>query len=112
DVGYEGTEMAVFIASLGFNLAMAVILFLALGGRRLMNERVDPADAGEHAADRTGDELTTGGQPAPAGGTGGVATATRSVGVRRDHVLTLLAFAAVAATALAFDMDIGFVSIT
>jgi Na+/H+ antiporter NhaD/arsenite permease-like protein len=112
DVGYAGTEMAVFIASLGFNLAMAVILFFALGGRRLMNERVDPADAADHAADRIADNLPTGGQPAPAGGQGAVATVTQSVGVRRDHVLTLAAFAAVAVTALAFDMDIGFVSIT
>ncbi|MFD2794268.1 SLC13 family permease [Promicromonospora vindobonensis] len=112
DVGYEGTEMAVFIASLGFNLAMAIILFFALGGRRLMNERVDPADAADHAADRVVDNLPTGGQPAPAGGQVAVATVTQSTGVRRDHVLTLVAFAAVAVTALAFDMDIGFVSIT
>ena len=112
DVGYEGTEMAVFIASLGFNLAMAVILFLALGGRRLMSERVDPADAADHAGDRSVDDLSSGGTPAPAGGQGAVATVTRSVGVRRNHVLTLVAFAAVAVTALAYDQNIGFVSIT
>lgn len=113
DVGYEGTEMAVFIASLAFNLAMSVILFFALGGRRLMNERVDPADAAGHAGDGLVEGLHAGGQPVTGNGPGtSVATVTRGVGVRRDHVLTLFAFAAVAVTALAFDQNIGLVSIT
>ncbi|MDR7383071.1 SLC13 family permease [Promicromonospora iranensis] len=112
DVGYEGTEMAVFIASLAVNTAMAVILFLALGGRQLMQQRVDPAEASE-AADHVVDDLHTGGASVTASGQGaGVSTTTRGTGVRRDHVLTLVAFAAVATTALAFDMNIGFVSIT
>lgn len=112
DVGYEGTEMAVFIASLAINTAMAVILFLALGGRQLMQERVDPAEASE-AAGHVVDDLHTGGKSVTASGQGaGVSTTTRGTGVRRDHVLTLVAFAAVATTALAFDMNIGFVSIT
>jgi Na+/H+ antiporter NhaD/arsenite permease-like protein len=112
DVGYEGTEMAVFVASLAINTAMAVILFLALGGRQLMQERVDPAEASE-AAGHVVDDLHTGGTSVTASGQGaGVSTTTRGTGVRRDHVLTLLAFAAVATTALAFDMNIGFVSIT
>src|SRR5690606_11361230 len=51
EVGYEGTEMGVFLASLGVNIAMAVILFLALGGRQLVRERVDPAEASSHLAD-------------------------------------------------------------
>jgi Na+/H+ antiporter NhaD/arsenite permease-like protein len=109
DVGYEGTEMGVFIASLAINTAMAVILFLALGGRQLMRERVDPADAAGHVVD----DLHQGGQSVTVSGQGaGVSTTTRGVGVRRDHVLTLVAFAAVAVTALAFDQNIGFVSIT
>jgi Na+/H+ antiporter NhaD/arsenite permease-like protein len=109
DVGYEGTEMGVFIASLAINTAMAVILFLALGGRQLMRERVDPADAAGHVVD----DLHEGGQSVTVSGQGaGVSTTTRGVGVRRDHVLTLVAFAAVAVTALAFDQNIGFVSIT
>jgi Na+/H+ antiporter NhaD/arsenite permease-like protein len=112
DVGYEGTEMAVFVASLAINTAMAVILFLALGGRQLMQERVDPAEASE-AAGHVVDDLHTGGTSVTASGQGaGVSTTTRGTGVRRDHVLTLVAFASVATTALAFDMNIGFVSIT
>jgi Na+/H+ antiporter NhaD/arsenite permease-like protein len=109
DVGYEGTEMGVFVASLAINTAMAVILFLALGGRQLVHERVDPAEAAGHIAD----DLHTGGQSVIVSGQGaGVSTTTRALGVRRDHVLTLVAFAAVATTALAFDQNIGFVSIT
>ncbi|MFI6427198.1 SLC13 family permease [Promicromonospora sp. NPDC050880] len=109
EVGYEGTEMGVFLASLGINIAMAVVLFLALGGRQLMRERVDPAEASAHLAD----DLHAGGASVTVRGQGaGVSTTTRAVGVRRDHVLTLVAFAAVAVTALAFDQNIGFVSIT
>jgi Na+/H+ antiporter NhaD/arsenite permease-like protein len=112
DVGYEGTEMGVFIASLAVNTAMAVVLFLALGGRQLMRVRVDPADAAD-AAGHVVDDLHTGGTSVTASGQGAsVSTTTRGLGVRRDHVLTLAAFAAVATTALAFDMNIGFVSIT
>ncbi len=109
DVGYEGTEIAVFVASLAINTAMAVVLFLALGGRQLMRERVDPADAAGHIAD----DLHAGGESVTVSGQGaGVSTTTQALGVRRDHVLTLVAFAAVATTALAFDQNIGFVSIT
>lgn len=109
DVGYEGTEIAVFVASLAINTAMAVILFLALGGRQLMRERVDPAEAAGHITD----DLHIGGKSVTVSGQGaGVSTTTQALGVRRDHVLTLVAFAAVATTALAFDQNIGFVSIT
>ncbi|MFE7505860.1 SLC13 family permease [Promicromonospora sp. NPDC057488] len=108
-VGYEGTEMGVFIASLAINTAMAVVLFLVLGGRQLMHERVDPADASGHLVD----DLHAGGTSVTVSGQGaGVSTVTRGLGVRRDHVLTLVAFAAVAVTALAFEYNIGFVSIT
>ena len=109
DVGYEGTAVGVFVASLLINTAMAVVLFLVLGGRQLMRERVDPAEAAGHIAD----DLHTGGASVTVRGQGaGVSTTTRAVGVRRDHVLTLIAFVAVATTALAFDQNIGFVSIT
>jgi di/tricarboxylate transporter len=115
------SEMTVFLASLGVNLAMAVVLFFVLGGRRLMSQRAD-----EHG-DLPGGEGGEGAHGGGAGGTasssrpgaGGVATATltetrtrETLGVKRDQVLTLVAFAAVAVVALAFDKNIGFVSIT
>jgi di/tricarboxylate transporter len=108
------SEMTVFLASLGVNLLMAVVLFLVLGGRRLMHMRADDLD------DEMTDDLGDGGVSRSGGGTGaGAGTATmtatrtaQALGVRRDQVLTLVAFALVAVIALAFDKNIGFVAIT
>jgi di/tricarboxylate transporter len=104
-------EMTVFLTSLLFNTAIAVVLFLALGGRRLVSQRI--------VADEPGD-------PDPAGGAlgsgsvdprGGVATRTDGgtvVTPQRftDQVITLVAFALVAVVALAFERNIGFTAIT
>ncbi|GAB3879217.1 SLC13 family permease [Terrabacter terrigena] len=113
------SEMTVFLASLGVNLAMAVILFFVLGGRRLMSQRADEFGDIEGGAGTGGAGGTGGTAGAPHPGAGGVATATltrtrtsETLGVKRDQVLTLVAFAAVAVVALAFDKNIGFVSIT
>jgi di/tricarboxylate transporter len=108
------SEMTVFLASLGVNLLMAVVLFLVLGGRRLMHMRADDLD------DEMTDDLGDGGVSRSGGGSGaGAGTATmtatrtaQALGVRRDQVLTLVAFALVAVIALAFDKNIGFVAIT
>jgi di/tricarboxylate transporter len=118
------SEMTVFLASLGVNLFMAVVLFIVLGGRRLMSMRADDLDdLDEPMTDdvRDGGVSVTGGTSGTSGmsGTGGTGTmtATRTrtstaLGVKRDQVLTLVAFVAVALVALAFDKNIGFVSIT
>ncbi|MGH3370633.1 MAG: SLC13 family permease, partial [Nocardioidaceae bacterium] len=64
-------EMTIFLSSLFFNLAIAIVLFFALGGRELMSRRIDADEP----------EIDTGhpaGGTAPAGsGHGGVATQTR-----------------------------------
>ena len=107
------SEMTVFLASLGVNLLMAVVLFVVLGGRRLMHLRADDLDD-----DTIGDDVPGGGVTAGGAGSGGgtaTLTATRTtqaLGVKRDQVLTLVAFALVAVIALAFDKNIGFVAIT
>lgn len=107
------SEMTVFLASLGVNLLMAVVLFVVLGGRRLMHLRADDLDDDTIGADLPGGGVTAGG----AGSGGGTATltatrTTQALGVKRDQVLTLVAFALVAVIALAFDKNIGFVAIT
>lgn len=79
------SELTIFFASLVVNLVLAVILFLALGGRQLMSRRVDPAEA-------TDDD--------------------GSAGVPLTQWLTLAAFVGVAVVALAFDKNIGFAAIT
>ncbi|WP_020387134.1 SLC13 family permease [Kribbella catacumbae] len=116
------SELTVFLASLAVNLVMAAILFILLGGRKLMAQRADADDP-----DTLADHLHRGGATVPARGTGttaptGTQALVRHVGgsvsdtgalrVRRDQVLTLVAFVGVAVVALVFDKNIGFVSIT
>ena len=108
DAGLPSSEITIFVASLVVNLVMAGILFVLLGGRKLMGMRIDP-----DAPDTLGDDLHRGGATVPARGTGAsTATATEARGVKRDQVLTLLAFLGVAVVALVFDKNIGFVAIT
>jgi Na+/H+ antiporter NhaD/arsenite permease-like protein len=107
--GLPNSEITIFLASLFVNLALAVILFIALGGRALWSMRIDPEDD----ADTLSEDLHRGGAVVPARGLGTSApTGTQALGVRRDQVLTLVAFLAVALVALIFDKNIGFVSIT
>jgi Na+/H+ antiporter NhaD/arsenite permease-like protein len=112
DAGLPSSEIAVFLASLVINTIMAAILFVVLGGRQLMSHRVDPDDT-DAEPDHLTDDLHRGGRTIAARGTGATTmTGTRATGVRRDQVLTLLAFVLVAVIALIFDKNIGFVSIT
>jgi Na+/H+ antiporter NhaD/arsenite permease-like protein len=119
--GLGTTPLTIFFSSLAVNTVMAAILFVVLGGRTLLPVRMDaegelvhtgdggaavggPAGTGD--ADRrsaTGATPTTGAAPSEEPG---------ESGSTREHVLTLLAFAAVAVVALAFDKNIGFAAIT
>ena len=102
------SEVIIFLSSLFVNLILAAILFFALGGRSLMDQRLDPDDP-----DTLSEDLHRGGASISARGTGTTTqTRTQSLGVRRDQVLTLVAFAGVALIALVFDKNIGFVAIT
>ncbi|WP_309647024.1 SLC13 family permease [Nocardioides sp.] len=108
DAGLPTSELTVFLSSLVVNTIMAAILFVLLGGRELMSRRIDASEE-EHLTE----DLHRGGASVPARGTGATAlTGTQALGVRRDQVLTLVAFAAVALIALIFDKNIGFVAIT
>jgi di/tricarboxylate transporter len=115
DEGLESSPVTVFLGSLLFNIAIALVLFLLLGGRQLMGRKITveaPAAAGPDAEPEVRGH---GASPGPA--VGGperddgdtVLTAQR---VTFDQVLTLLGLATVAVLALVFDLDIGFVSIT
>ena len=108
DAGLPASEMTVFLSSLVVNLVMAAVLFVLLGGRRLMGLRIDP-----DAPDTLSEDLEQGGPSVDARGFGtSTATTTRAGGIRTEQVLTLLAFVGVAVIALVFDRDIGFVAIT
>jgi di/tricarboxylate transporter len=89
------SEITIFLSSLVINTILAAILFFVLGGRELMSRRIDPAE-----------------EEAAATGTGGGTDMAVDTGVRRDQVLTLLAFVGVALVSLILDKNIGFVAIT
>jgi di/tricarboxylate transporter len=120
DEGLQSSPVTVFLASLLFNIAIGVVLFLVLGGRQLLGRRITveaPADPG-HGNDGDGTTEVQGHGAAPGPAVGGpdpadddhtVLTAQR---VTFDQVLTLVGLATVAVLALVFDLDIGFVSIT
>jgi Na+/H+ antiporter NhaD/arsenite permease-like protein len=108
DAGLPNSEITIFVASLVVNAILAVILFVALGGRKLIGRRVDADDAG---LSETGDD-----QPRGSGGAGGgvdtTAPTTTATGLQLQQILTIVAFLGVATVALAFDKNIGFVAIT
>jgi di/tricarboxylate transporter len=106
--GLPSSELTIFFASLVVNILLAVVLFVALGGRQLMSLRIDPSDP-----DTVEEDLHRGGRTVDMRGYGtATTTGTQALGVRHDQVLTLLAFVGVAVIALVFDKNIGFVSIT
>ena len=58
DAGLPTSELTIFFASLVVNTVMAAILFVLLGGRKLLSARIDPAEAaargGREGAGRRG----------------------------------------------------------
>jgi di/tricarboxylate transporter len=129
--GLPLSEITTFLASFGVNLAVAVLLFLALGGRKLLQARAAaPAAAdippvqiampqsgpqifGDSEAEALSEEirLETGQKPSrsimesPVDG-----SATPEGGLYQ--IVTLLGLVALAVLVLAFNLDIGFVAIT
>ncbi len=129
--GLPLSEITTFPASFGVNLAVAVLLFLALGGRTLLHARAAAAAAtnippvqiampqsgpqifGDSEAEALSEEirLETGQKPSrsimesPVDG-----SATPEGGLYQ--IVTLLGLVALAILVLAFNLDIGFVAIT
>jgi di/tricarboxylate transporter len=121
DEGLESRPLTVFLGSLFFNLAIALVLFLVLGGRQLMGRRIAvaapvAAGAGRDDGD-AGDTEVRGHGAAPGPAVGGPdreddGTVLAAQRVTVDQVFTLIGLGTVAVLALVFDLDIGFVSIT
>jgi len=121
-------EGAIFFTSLVINLAIAIALFFALGGRQLMSRRAVPDESGDAHEDVAGGTVaggasgstTTATSPASAGSLTSTRSAPADTRVdeplarRRlaDQIITLVAFVAVAFVALVFDRNIGFAAIT
>ena len=129
--GLPLSEITTFLASFGVNLAVAVLLFLALGGRKLLQAR-DAAPAavnvppvqiampqsgpqifGDSEAEALSEEirLETGQKPSRSIMESSVEEpATPEGGLYQ--IVTLLGLVALAVLVLAFNLDIGFVAIT
>ncbi|MGW9381571.1 SLC13 family permease [Streptomyces albidoflavus] len=111
--GLPGSPVALFLASLFANLAIAALLFVALGGLRLRGR--DLGDLGDEGA-KEGD----GGS----GGTGGTVTGTRTRTRTRTtpdadllrltpaRIATLVGLVALVVAVLIFDLDAGLTAIT
>ena len=111
------SETGLFLASLFVNLAIAVVLFLALGGRELVSRRIDPDETVEEELGGVGGSTTatrtgTGTRAKPGTDTRTEPGTETTTGVQADQIVTLVAFLVVAVIALAFDRNIGFAAIT
>jgi di/tricarboxylate transporter len=114
EAGLPDSSIQVFLGSLFFNLAIALVLFVVLGGRKLLGRKVAavPLERVEHAH---GTEVRGhGAAPGPAVGGDDDEHIHPDVAqpVRFEQILTLIGLAVVAVLALVFDLDIGFVSIS
>jgi di/tricarboxylate transporter len=114
DEGLPDSSIQVFLGSLFFNLAIALVLFFVLGGRKLLGRKVEavPLEHVEHAHGTT--VRGHGAAPGPAVGGDDDEHIHPEVArpVTLQQVLTLIGLVVVAVLALVFDLDIGLVAIT
>ncbi|MEU2592035.1 SLC13 family permease [Streptomyces albidoflavus] len=113
--GLPGSPIALFLASLFANLAIAALLFVALGGLRLRGR--DLGDLGDEEAKEAKEAKEGAGG---SGGTGGTVTGTRArttpdAGLLRltpARIATLVGLVALVVAVLVFDLDAGLTAIT
>lgn len=103
----ESSPITLFLGSLGFNLAVSVVIFFVLGGRALLGRRESVSPDTERPETRSDAERVS-----ERGGSAGTTTSTtvRRAGV--EQVLTVVGLVALAVAALVFDLDVGLVAIT
>jgi Na+/H+ antiporter NhaD/arsenite permease-like protein len=113
DEGLPDASLQVFLGSLFFNLAIALVLFFVLGGRKLIGRKVDTHAAVAAGSGADSDTEVRGhGTAAGSDVDAEPAAADRPQKVTADQILTLVGLVVVAVLALVFDLDIGFVAIT
>ncbi|MGQ1836917.1 SLC13 family permease [Kocuria turfanensis] len=128
--GLDVSPTAVFLSSLVFNLLIAVVLFLALGGRGLVSARAEDfveraAEArlsrSKVAAGHVGDKDVAfkgfgSGMYGPRDPAGSSAPPAATGGEGREslvpQVATIIGLVVLAVVALGFGVDVGFVAIT
>lgn len=125
------SPMAIFLASFFFNLVIALVLFVVLGGNKLLSSRTGrlieqaaetrmKVSVGARAAGVTLQGSGSDISPASVSAKGSSpdsstdSTATTSAGARATvpQLVTVLGLAALAVISLGFKVDVGFVSIT
>jgi di/tricarboxylate transporter len=123
DGGFEVSPLTLWLATLAFNIVLALAVYVVLGGLRATGDRLDTAhrlDDAVRADEPTGSGAGSPLETAPADGSGGgraatvVAQATTTTRPPLDaaRISTLAAIVLVALGALVFDLDIGFLAIT
>ncbi|MFP3462274.1 SLC13 family permease [Arthrobacter globiformis] len=125
----EASPMAIFLASFVFNLAIAVVLFIVLGGSKLLATKtgrlVEQAaesrmavSVGARAAGVTlqgsGSDISSSGVARKGTSGSSAASDTAASGARATvpQLVTIAGLIALAVISLGFKVDVGFVSIT
>ena len=112
--GFDVSPLTLWLATLAFNIVLALVVYVVLGGLRATGDRLDEAlRADEPTGSGVGGPL----ESAPTGATGTGRTATAVASTTRPsldaaRITTLTAIVLVALGALVFDLDIGFLAIT
>lgn len=122
ETGFAFSPTALFLSSFIFNLVIALVLFIVLGGSKLagsragqLAERVAEARMQVSVGARTADVDFKGsgsGTYGPRDPAGDGASATKPSQERFPQIMTILGLVALAVIALGFKVDVGFVSIT
>jgi di/tricarboxylate transporter len=110
-------SMLLFVSSFVFNLLLCGVAWLLFGGGRLHGHRVESGPTDDDVRSgrfqrKVEDREKAGSGPKPIAG-GAVAAAAEPVPeLDRDKILTLAGILTLIVVALAFDVDVGFVSFT
>ena len=113
-------SMLLFASSFIFNLLLCFVVFFLFGGRKLIGHTVEPGEDVDEDGERTGrferdvqerEKAGTGPKPI-AGGATASAAAEPVPELDRDKILTLVGIVSLIVVALAFEVDVGFVSFT
>jgi Na+/H+ antiporter NhaD/arsenite permease-like protein len=113
-------SMLLFASSFIFNLLLCFVVFFLFGGRQLIGHTVEPGEDVDEDGARTGrferevqerEKAGTGPKPI-AGGATASAAAEPVPELDRDKILTLVGIVSLIVVALAFEVDVGFVSFT
>jgi di/tricarboxylate transporter len=108
--GLPMNETAIFLASLGYNLLIAVGVFFFFGGRALLTRRAVAAEANGNGEATTGLTIEGHGTTADASLTPPTLPTTERLTFQQGA--TLAGLAALAVGALAFSLNVGLVAVT